>query len=282
LHGQHGEVETPRARLHRLFAQRARCDRDRSILVARASRCARRRADRVGRARPGVAVRPVPDRYRAAASRGASQGSVARLRARAARDQRRDARGGRGARLNRGGGRRMARAMWKGILTIGEERIAVKLFAAVEDRTVRFRLLHEEDGVPVKQRLVEPESEEIVEYAETERAFLTPERDLVVLHRDELEALEPAASREIEILRFVPTAAVDERWYERPYFLGPDGDARELAALAAAMRETERIGIARWVMRKKEYRGALRVADDGVPMLIMLRSADEVIVASEL
>ncbi|MGB7216917.1 MAG: Ku protein [Gammaproteobacteria bacterium] len=176
----------------------------------------------------------------------------------------------------------MARAMWKGILTIGEERIAVKLFAAVEDRTVRFRLLHEEDGVPVKQRLVEPESEEIVEYAETERAFLTPERDLVVLHWDELEALEPAASREIEILRFVPTAAVDERWYERPYFLGPDGDARELAALAAAMRETGRIGIARWVMRKKEYRGALRVADEGVPMLITLRAADEVIVASEL
>ncbi|MFO7287241.1 MAG: Ku protein [Gammaproteobacteria bacterium] len=176
----------------------------------------------------------------------------------------------------------MARAMWKGILTIGEERVAVKLFAAVEDRTVRFRLLHDEDGVPVKQRLVEPESEEIVEYAETERAFLTPERDLVVLHRDELEALEPAPSREIEVLRFVPKAAVDERWYERPYYLGPDGDASELAALAAAMRETERIGIARWVMRKKEYRGALRVADDGVPMLIMLRSADEVIVASEL
>ena len=176
----------------------------------------------------------------------------------------------------------MARAMWKGVLAIGDERVAVKLFAAVEDRTVRFRLLHEEDGVPVKQRLVEPESEEIVEYAETQRAFLTPERDLVALRPDELESLEPEPSREIELLRFVPAAAVDQRWYDRPYYLGPDGDSRELAALAAAVRETGRIGIARWVMRKKEYRGALRVADDGVPMLITLRPAEEVIVASEL
>jgi len=176
----------------------------------------------------------------------------------------------------------MARAMWKGVLAIGDERVAVKLFAAVQDRTVRFRLLHKEDGVPVKQRLVEPESEEIVEYANTERAFLTPERDLVALRPDELASLEPEPSRDIEVLRFVPAAAVDERWYERPYYLGPDGNARELAALAAAIRETGRIGIARWVMRKKEYRGALRVADDGVPVLISLRPAEEVIVASEL
>lgn len=176
----------------------------------------------------------------------------------------------------------MARAMWKGVLAIGEERVAVKLFSAVQDRSVHFRLLHDEDGVPVKQRLVEPETETIVEYAQTQRAFLTPERDLVALRPEELQSLTPADSRDIELLRFVPTAAVDERWYERPYYLGPDGDPRALAALAAALLESGRIGIARWVMRKKEYRGALRVTEPGVPMLITLRSAEEVIVTSEL
>ena len=175
-----------------------------------------------------------------------------------------------------------ARAMWKGVLKVGGERVAVKLYSAVQDRSVHFRLLHDEDQVPVKQRLVEPESERIVEYAQTRRAFLTPERDLVALHPDELESLTPAQSRDIEVLRFVPVDAIDHRWYERPYFLGPDGKASELAALVAAMRQTQRVGIARWVMRKKEYRGALRAADDGIPMLVTLRSAEEVIVASEL
>lgn len=175
-----------------------------------------------------------------------------------------------------------ARAMWKGVIRIGNERVGVKLYSAVQDRTVRFRLLHDEDRVPVKQRLVEPESERIVEYAETRRAFLTPERDLVAVRPEELDALAPEPSRDIEVLRFVPVGAVDHRWYERPYFVGPDGEASTLAALVTAMRETGREGIVRWVMRKKEYRGALRARDDGVPMLVTLRKADEVIVASEL
>ena len=175
-----------------------------------------------------------------------------------------------------------ARAMWKGVLRVGDERVPVKLYSAVQDRAVHFRLLHDEDLVPVKQRLVEPESERIVEYSETQRAFLTPERDLVAVRPEELEALTPEPSRDIEVLCFVPAGAIDHRWYERPYFLGPDGKASELAALVAAMRETGREGIARWVMRKKTYRGALRAAAEGVPMLVTLRSAEEVIVASEL
>lgn len=85
-----------------------------------------------------------------------------------------------------------ARAMWKGVIRIGNERVGVKLYSAVQDRMVRFRLLHDEDRVPVKQRLVEPESERIVEYAETRRAFLTPERDLVAVRPEELDALASA------------------------------------------------------------------------------------------
>jgi len=174
-----------------------------------------------------------------------------------------------------------ARAMWKGVLAIADERLAVKLYSAVQDRTVHFRLLHDEDQVPVKQRLVEPETDTVVEFGATQRAFITPERDLVMLRNDELDALEPPPSRDIEVLRFVPGGAIDHRWYERPYYLGPDGNAAEYAALLEAMRDSAREGIARWVMRKKEYRGALR-AGDGCLMLITLRSAEEVIQASEL
>lgn len=175
----------------------------------------------------------------------------------------------------------MLRAMWKGVIVVGDERVAVKLYSAVEDRNVHFRMLHATDRVPVQQRLVEPESDAVIEYAAAQRAYLTPERALVMLRQDELGQLEPQPSRDIEILKFVPAGAIDHRWYERPYFLGPDGPGAPLAALLEAMNAAGREGVARWVMRKKEYRGALRAAG-GVPMLISLRSAEEVLVAADL
>lgn len=175
----------------------------------------------------------------------------------------------------------MIRAMWKGVVGIGEERVPVKLYSAAEDRTVRFRLLHDEDLVPVRQRLVEPETDTAHEYSETQRAFVTPERDLVMLTAEELASLEPKPSRDIEMLRFVPVGAIDHRWYERPYYLGPDGGIEEYTALAEALEGSKREGVARWVMRNKEYRGALR-ASNGVLMLITLRPAEETIAAEEL
>jgi DNA end-binding protein Ku len=174
-----------------------------------------------------------------------------------------------------------ARAMWKGVIGIGEEHVPVKLYSAAQDRTVHFRLLHDEDLVPVRQRLVEPETDAVYEYAAAQRAYVTPERDLVMLTREELEALEPKPSRDIELLRFVPVGAIDHRWYDRPYFLGPDGRVEEYLALVEALRESSREGVARWVMRKKEYRGALRAGDDCL-MLITLRPAEETIAAEEL
>lgn len=174
-----------------------------------------------------------------------------------------------------------ARAMWKAVIGLGDERVPVKLYSAAQDQTVHFRLLHDEDLVPVKQRLVDPETDTAEEFGTTQRAFMTPERDLVVLTQEELDALEPKPSRDIEVLRFVPTGTIDHRWYERPYYLGPDGDGEEYQALAEALHESHREGVARWVMRKKEYRGALRVKD-GVLMLITLRPAEETIVAEEL
>ena len=70
-------------------------------------------------------------------------------------------------------------------------------------------------------------------------------------------------------------------WYDRPYFLGPDDSEGDYFALAAALREKEVDGVARWVMRKKEYAGALR-ADGDYLVLITLRHASEVTPASEL
>lgn len=169
-----------------------------------------------------------------------------------------------------------ARAMWKGVVRFGEARVPVKLYSAVEDRSVHFRLLHESDHAPVRQAMINPESGEEVPYEETRRGYLTQEGDLVMFDQEELDAVEPEPSREIEVLRFVPQQAIDHRWYRRPYYLGPDGDRDAYFALAEALEASGREGLARWVMRKKEYVGSLRL-NDGHPMLIALRHAEQVI-----
>lgn len=174
-----------------------------------------------------------------------------------------------------------ARAMWKGVIRFGDVSVPVKLFSGIEDRDVHFRLLHRKDKFPVKQAMVNPESGEIVPYAETKRAFVTDEGDLVMLERDELDALEPEKSRDIDILHFLPRHEIDHRWYDRPYYLGPDGASGDYFAMAAALEHAQMEGLAHWVMRNKEYIGALRV-HAGYPMLMSLRHAEQVIPVESL
>lgn len=174
-----------------------------------------------------------------------------------------------------------ARAIWKGVIRLGDADVPVKLYSGVEDRSVHFRLLHEEDLVPVKQRMVSPETGETVEYSEALRAYEADDGTLVVLDRDELEELEPEGTRDIEITRFVEAPELDHPWYDRPYYLGPDGGAERYFALAEALRSTGRVGVARWVMRKKQYRGALRPAGRHL-MLVTLHAEQEMVPVSAL
>lgn len=169
-----------------------------------------------------------------------------------------------------------ARAMWKAVIRVGELKVPVKLYSALQDRDVHFRLLHAKDHAPVKQRMVNPETDEVVPFENVHRGYFTPEGDLVMLDREELETLEPEPSREINILHFLPQEVIDHRWYRRPYYLGPDGSNTKYAALIKAMEDTGREGLAQWVMRKKAYVGALRL-HQGYPMLMALRHAEEVI-----
>jgi len=174
-----------------------------------------------------------------------------------------------------------ARAMWKGIIRLGGERVPVKLYAAVQDRGVHFRLLHRSDHAPVRQALVDPGSGRVVPYGDALRAARTGDGDLVLLHDDELAATDPEPSRDIRVLCALSPAAVDHRWYLRPYYLGPDGAPGRYFALADALARSGQIGLARWVMRKKTYVGALRL-HAGYPMLMALRNADQVVPLEDL
>lgn len=174
-----------------------------------------------------------------------------------------------------------ARAIWKARIRFGSVDVPVKLYSAVQDRSVHFRLLDAKRKEPVKQRMVEPESGKVVDPADIRRAVETEDGELVIIEEEELAELEPEPSREIEITRFVPPEEITHQWYDRPYYLGPDESDPAYFALVRALQRQGREGVARWVMRKKEYVGALRAEGDYL-MLITLRHAGEVIPARAL
>lgn len=168
------------------------------------------------------------------------------------------------------------RAMWKGVIRFDSVRVPVKLYGAIEDRNVHFRLLHRQDLEPVHQYLINPETDAVVPREETHRAYVTESGDRVLLTPSELEGLEPEPSRDIEIVCFLPLQEIDHRWYDRPYYLGPDEDSDAFFALADSLAEMQVEGLARWVMRNKSYVGALQLYQ-GCPMLMSLHHTEEVI-----
>jgi DNA end-binding protein Ku len=174
-----------------------------------------------------------------------------------------------------------ARAIWKGELKLGSTKIPVKLYSGVIDRTVHFHILDDKHLMRVKQHMVSPDSGDEIDTKEIQKGYEIEPGKFVVVTEEELEELQPKPSREIEIAEFVPPEAISQQWYERPYYLAPDGDVKAYFALVEALEKRNREGIAHWVMRNKAYIGALRAEGDYL-LLVTLHNAEEVISARDL
>jgi DNA end-binding protein Ku len=170
----------------------------------------------------------------------------------------------------------MARAMWKGQLKIGKHKLGIKLYSAVEDRTIRFHLLHAKDHAPVEQHIIRKDTGDEVSKEDMRKALALSAQTAVILQPDDLEKLVPAQSRDVEITRFVTPDVLGDQWFDRPYYIGPDGDDGAYFALAEALERKNVLGIARWVMRKKRYVGALSSVA-GFLTMTTLRRADQVL-----
>jgi DNA end-binding protein Ku len=170
----------------------------------------------------------------------------------------------------------VARAIWKGAIELGKHKVDVKLYSAIEDRTVHFHMLHRKDDAPVEQHIVRKDTGKDVPKEDMRKAFALSKTSAVILEPEDLEKLVPPESREIHVCRFVAPETLGDQWYERPYYMGPDGDEADYFAFAQAIERKKMIGIAKWVMRKKRYVGAL-TALDGYLMVSTLRRADQVL-----
>lgn len=174
-----------------------------------------------------------------------------------------------------------ARAIWKGRIKIGSSELPVKLYSAVEDRKIRFHILDDRNRARVKQHMVSPDTGDEVPNEEIRKGYEFEPGRFVILDEKDLDSLVPEPSRDINISEFVPVEAIPQQFYERPYYLAPDGDAKDYFALAEALANQQREGIAEWVMRNKRYTGALG-SQDGYLVLSTLRTANEVISAETL
>lgn len=170
------------------------------------------------------------------------------------------------------------RATWKGVIQLGKQKVPVKLYAAVQDTAVHFHLLHEPDGVRVEQRLVNSNTGEALDKDDIQKGFALEPGKFVLLKPNELKSLQPESSREIEVSSVIASTAIAPAWFERPYLLGPDGDAEAYLALARALGSQKKQAMAHWVMRGRSYTGALRARDDRL-ILVALRDREEVIEA---
>jgi DNA end-binding protein Ku len=169
----------------------------------------------------------------------------------------------------------MPRAIWSGSISFGLVNIPVKLYSAVSRKTVHFNQLDVRTGARVKQKRVDAETGEEVPWDQIVKGYELDSGAYVTISDDELAALDPKAVRTIEIEEFVDLAAIDPIFYDSAYFLAPDKSSKPYALLSRAMDEEGKVGIARFVLRTKQYLAAIRPSD-GRLLLSTMVYADEI------
>jgi len=172
--------------------------------------------------------------------------------------------------------------MWSGAISFGLVNVPVKLYSAVSRKTVRFNQLNAETGNRIQQKRVDPETGEEVGYDQIVKGYELTKDRYVVITPDELDALDPEKTRTVDIEDFVDLDEIDPVYYDHPYYLVPDkGATKAYGLLLGAMKEANKVAIARVVLRSKEQLVAIRPAGDVLMMETMLFH-DEVVPSHDI
>jgi DNA end-binding protein Ku len=176
----------------------------------------------------------------------------------------------------------MARAIWSGALTFGLVNVPVKLFTAVTQKEVRFHMLHAKDGARIRMKRFCSAEDREVPYEEIVKGFEVAKERYVTVGEEEMAAMDPKATRTIEIRDFVDLSDIDPIYYESTYYLVPDKTAaKAYRLLLDAMRRTGKVAMASFVLRTRESLCCVRPLEDALALSTMNR-ADEVVPVSSL
>jgi len=171
----------------------------------------------------------------------------------------------------------MPRAIWSGAISFGLVNVPIKLFTATSQKDVRFHQLHDKDGARIQQKRVCSKDGEEIPMEHIVKGYEVSRDTYVIITPEELDALDPKASRTIDILDFVDLDEIDPVYFDSTYYMVPEkGAAKAYALLLEAMRKSNKVAIARVVLRQKQHLVALRPLKNALSMETMLY-ADEVV-----
>jgi DNA end-binding protein Ku len=171
----------------------------------------------------------------------------------------------------------MPRAIWSGAISFGLVNVPVKMYSATSPKTVRFHQLSSKTGTRIKQKRVDPSTGDEVAFEDIVKGYeLSPDR-YVLIEPEELEALDPKATKTIDIEEFVDLAEIDPIFYDHSYYLAPSaGGAKAYRLLLEAMGEAGKVAIGRVVIRSRQQLCALRPSGEAMALSTML-FGDEVL-----
>lgn len=176
----------------------------------------------------------------------------------------------------------MARSIWGGAISFGLVNVPVKLFTAVRKKDVRFHQLHSKDGARIQQKRVCSADGAEVPYEELVKGYEISKDQYVVIDPEELEELDPESTHTIDIEDFVDLDQIDPLFFDSSYYVVPDErGSKPYRLLLEAMRDANKVGIAKVVMRTKQYLVAVRPVGEALVMSTM-NFADEVVPQDEL
>lgn len=167
------------------------------------------------------------------------------------------------------------RAIWSGSLSFGLVNIPVKLYSAVEQKELSFNLLHKEDFSPIRFARVCRKDGKEIPYEDIVKGYEYEPGDFVVMDDEDFKKANIKETSSIEIVNFVAADDIDTLYFEKPYYLEPEKNQKPYALLRAALKKTNKVGIAKFVLRSKEHLGAVR-ADQGMIVLQQLRFKHEI------
>jgi DNA end-binding protein Ku len=171
----------------------------------------------------------------------------------------------------------MARALWTGSLTFGLVNVPVEVHTAVRDVRPKFHLLRSSDRSRIHLQRVSEKDGQVVDWDDIVRGFEYEKGRYIVLTPKELERAAVKRDRSIDILDFVDTDAIDDRYFEKPYYLTPGkGGAHAYALLREAIRKSGRVGVGKFVLRSKEHLVAIEAIKDAL-VLSTMRFREELV-----
>ena len=175
----------------------------------------------------------------------------------------------------------MARPIWTGNLSFGLLNVPVSLMSGTRSNDLSFRMLDSRDRNPIRFERVNAETGEEVPWKEIVKAFEYDKGNYVVIEKSDIASAAPESHESVEIEAFVDADSIDVRFYEKPYVLVPGKKAEKgYVLLRETLRKAKKIGVARVVIRTREYLSAVMPLGDAL-VLMLMRYPQELVDPSE-